>query len=122
MDRSWLLYLPPAGLSAWARLTRVGRLRHEGARLWMDLQSGTVTLHLDQPITLSLTKEADGDRVWLGAQLQQGDVRLSLQARVDPGDVPPDAREGSCDGPRVRRSCLWAVLDLIRPADSACQP
>jgi hypothetical protein len=115
MDRSWLLFMPPAGLSAWSRMTRVGRLRHEDTRLWMDLQSGQVTVHLDRPFACNLSRQDDEGRIWLGVELRQGDVRMSFQARVHGEDVPAPAANGTCDGPRVSRKCMLAVLPLLAP-------
>ncbi len=116
MDRSWLLFMPPEGLSAWARMTRVGRLRHEGHRLWMDLQTGSVTLQLDLPFACTMTRHEDGDAIWLGIEVRQEEVRLSMQARVHEADVPAAATSGVCDGPRVSRKCLLeGVLPLLRP-------
>lgn len=113
MDRSWLLFMPPAGLSAWSRLTRVGRLRHEGDRLWMDLQTGTVTLELSEPMEITLSQQADGDRPWLGVEVRQGRVRLSLQCRMPLDAIPAGTVEGRSDAPRVGKACMEEVLRML---------
>jgi hypothetical protein len=113
MDRSWLLLMPPKGLSSFARRTRVGRLRHEGDLLWMDLQAGRVQIDLGSPVEVMWGRWDDGGHVWVGVELRQSTARLSIQARVQPEDVPDGAVAMDLDGPAIGWRGLQAVQKLL---------
>ena len=113
MDRSWLLCMPPKGMSAYARRTRVGRLRHERDRLWMDLQAGEVMIDLTQDVELTYGCWRDEGQLWLGLAVRQGSTRLSLQAKVPPEAVPPGTKEDDLDGPAISYQGLLVVIGLL---------
>ena len=113
MDRSWLLCMPPQGMTAYVRRTRVGRLRHQGDRLWLDLQAGSVEIDLSQPVEVTYGRWDDDGQVWIGAVLRQGDVRLSLQSKAPPTDKAGDCAVMDLDGPSISYDGFRFVMGLL---------